>query len=61
MDANAKVGKTTIKNDPHETSNNGRILLELVERQKLTIENALDTCKENAKLLSMRKNLLLTT
>ena len=45
MDANAKVGKTTIKNDPHETSNNGRILLELVERQNLTIANALDTCK----------------
>ena len=44
-DANAKVGKAEIKNDPHETSNNGKILLEMVRRQNLTIGNSLDKCK----------------
>ena len=44
-DANAKVGNTEIKNDPHETSNNGKILLEMVRRQNLTIGNSLDKCK----------------
>ena len=44
MDANAKVGKEVIKNDPHETSNNGKILLEMVERNNLTIANSLSKC-----------------
>ena len=45
MDANAKLGKNNIKNDPHETSNNGKLLLEMVERQNLSVANTLDKCK----------------
>ena len=45
MDANAKVGKEIIKNDPNEISNNGKILLEIVERNNLTIANSLNKCK----------------
>ena len=39
MDANAKVGKEIIKEDPHHQTNNGKLL---VERQNLIILNALD-------------------
>ena len=45
MDANAKVGKDEISDDPHEVSNNGKIMLEMVERQGLIIANTLDKCK----------------
>ena len=45
MDANAKIGKEILKNDPNEQSNNGKILLEMVERQGLVIANTLDKCK----------------
>ena len=44
-DANAKVGKSELANDPHDTSNNGRILLEMTRRQNLTIGNTLSKCK----------------
>ena len=45
MDANAKIGKEKLKDDPNEQSNNGRIMLEMVERQGLEIANVLDQCK----------------
>ena len=44
MDANAKVGNKIIKNDPHDVTNNGKLLLDLVEHQNLIIFNALDMC-----------------
>ena len=44
LDANAKVGNQVIKNDPHEMSSNGRLLLSLVERYNLIIVNATDKC-----------------
>ena len=45
LDANAKIGKTVIENDVHDTSNNGELLLKLVERQGLTIGNSSRKCK----------------
>ena len=45
MDANAKVGYEVIRNDPNQLSNNGRVLLELVERQQLSILNANELCE----------------
>ena len=45
MDANAKVGKGIIMNDPHEASNNGKILIEILKRQNMTIANAMGVCK----------------
>ena len=44
MDANAKVGCEIIQNDPNARSNNGGLLLALVERQNLSILNASDLC-----------------
>ena len=40
MDANSKI-----KNDKHDISNNGKLLLDFVKRRKLTIVNTLDICK----------------
>ena len=45
MDANAKIGKDKLKDDPNEQSNNGRIMLEMVERQGLEIANVLEQCQ----------------
>ena len=45
MDANAKVGNTIIKGDPHKMSNNGKLLHDIIERQNLVIGNSLDLCK----------------
>ena len=45
MDANAKIGKENLKGDPNNSSANGRLLLDVVERQNLTIVNTLDICK----------------
>ena len=44
MDANAKVGKGTISHDPNEMSDNGRLLLELIERESLALLNISDLC-----------------
>ena len=44
-DANAKIGKEYVKNDPNNTSANGKIVLNLCKRQNLTILNTLDICK----------------
>ena len=45
MDANAKVGPAIVKNDPNQTSENGRLLLGVVERQNLRILNCSPKCK----------------
>ena len=45
LDANAKIGKEHIKNDPNDATANGKILIDLVERHNLTIANTLDLCK----------------
>ena len=45
MDANAKVGRNIIKQDRHDISSNGRLLIDFVERQGLVIGNTLDICK----------------
>ena len=45
MNANAKVGNTIIKGDPHGMTNNGKLMRDVIERQGLTIANALDICK----------------
>ena len=45
MDANAKVGKKVIKEDQHNISSNGKIMLDFVERQGLIISNSMDICK----------------
>ena len=45
MDANAKVGDKVIKNDPHLMSNNGKIMMDIMDRQNLVIANALESCK----------------
>ena len=45
MDANAKVGGKVIKGDPHNITNNGKIMMDIIDRQNLTIANSLDICK----------------
>ena len=45
MDANAKIGKKHVKNDPNDDTHNGRILIDVVERQKLVIVNTMELCK----------------
>ena len=45
MDANAKIGSENIKGDPHKMSNNGKIMLDIMKRQSLTIVNTLNVCK----------------
>lgn len=44
MDANAKIGKPFIRMDPNKMSNNGRIMLDMFERQNLVIANTLEMC-----------------
>ena len=45
MDANAKVGFEIIKKDPHCQSQNGRLLVGLIERQNLFILNTSELCE----------------
>ena len=44
MDANAKVGKEIIKDDPNAMTSNGKIMLDIIERHNLFIANAKDMC-----------------
>ena len=44
MDANAKLGRTIIPEDCHDMSDNGRMLLDLVESESLSILNASPLC-----------------
>ena len=45
MDANAKLGRDTIKNDPHDTSGNGKLLLDIMSRQNLSVVNGMEICE----------------
>ena len=45
MDANVKVGDKVIKDNPHQMSNNGKIMMDIMDRQNLVIANALVSCK----------------
>ena len=45
LDANAKLGSSIIKGDPNMMSSNGQILLNLLQRQNLTVANASEKCK----------------
>ena len=44
LDANAKVGKNIIKGDPYPQSQNGQLLMDLVDRNELILCNASDKC-----------------
>ena len=43
-DANAKFGPDYIKGDPHEITNNGKLLLSLIQRYNLVIVNGTEKC-----------------
>ena len=45
LDANAKIGNKHVKNDPNDETPNGRILIDIVERQNMTIANTMELCK----------------
>ena len=45
MDANAKVGKKVIKDDPNHITGNGKIMMDIINRQNLVIANAEEICK----------------
>ena len=45
MDANSKVGKEYITNDPHEPSPNRTVLIEIIECHNLKVGNGSDKCK----------------
>ena len=44
MDANGKLGKEIIRNDPYEMSPNGRLLCDLIRRKSLVVINGTDRC-----------------
>ena len=44
MDANSKLGPDWIKKDPHNQSQNGRILAGILQRHNLTVVNSLNKC-----------------
>jgi hypothetical protein len=45
LDANAKVGKEVIKDDPNQMINNEKLMLDVIERQNLHIANSCDLCE----------------
>ena len=44
FDANGKLGKGVIKNDPNGMPYNGKILFDMIKRKNLTIGNASNLC-----------------
>ena len=44
LDANAKVGTKYIKEDPNQISDNGRIMMDIIERQNLELANSSEKC-----------------
>ena len=44
LDANSKLGKKYIRNDPHDMSPNGALLSEIIERHNLIVGNGSDKC-----------------
>ena len=45
LDANAKVGKNIIPLDPNEISENGKLLVDLIKRENLQIQNISPLCR----------------
>jgi hypothetical protein len=45
LDANAKVGQLVIPSDPNQISENGKLLVSLIERQNLRLQNISPVCK----------------
>ena len=45
LDANAKVGDTVLDGDPNRQSPNGKLLLDMMERQNLNILNSSKKCQ----------------
>ena len=45
MDANAKIGREILQNDPNSRSNNGQLLIDMVQRQGMYIGNLSPKCK----------------
>ena len=46
MDANAKLGPNIVKGDPKEQTNNGKLLLDVVKENDLTIVNGTNLCED---------------
>ena len=44
MDANAKLGREIIHNDPHPMSNNGKLLHDIIKRRDCSVINASEKC-----------------
>ena len=44
-DFNSKLGKEYIPNDPHPQDRNGKLLSDIIKRQKLTVANGLMVCQ----------------
>ena len=44
LDANAKLGSKIIKDDPHDMTENGQLLLDILDRQNLTAVNSMNIC-----------------
>ena len=45
LDANAKVGQLIIPSDPNQISENGKLLMNMIERQNLCLQNSSPVCK----------------
>ena len=56
MDANAKLGKKHIPDDPHEITPNGKLLEGIIERQNLFVVNGSRKCKGNITRKRTTKN-----
>ena len=56
LDANAKLGKKYIPDDPHDMSPNGAILAEIVERQDIVVGNGTSICQGTITRTRVTKN-----
>lgn len=45
MDANSKLGRNYIPNDPHNQSQNGKILANIIKKHNLIVVNGLPLCQ----------------
>ena len=45
LDGNGKFGSSIIKGDPHQMSNNGKLLLDLITRKNLILVNSTEKCE----------------
>ena len=54
MDANSKLGPNLIPNDPHNQSQNGKLLSDILERHNLSVVNGTDKC--NGLITRQRKD-----